>query len=611
VLDRLKQSVGWAGLRNVDYFFAEHLHALDDARDPQIPLAAALASHAIGEGNTCLALSAIADKSVLMREDGSGGITVPSLDRLVTALKSSSVVGSPGAQTPLILDDADRLYLGRYWWYEQQVAEALRARAQTVGPNTLDLERLKASLKRMFSPAPGEPDWQMIAAAIAALRQFVVISGGPGTGKTRTVTSILALLLEQAGDKPLRIALTAPTGKAAARLTESIRLAKPVIACSEAVRQRIPEEATTIHRLLGVRPGQIVPRYHADNVLAVDLLVVDEASMIDLPLMARLLAALPAHARLILLGDKDQLASVEAGSVFADISGAGAGSGYSDALIEQITNVTGQVLDHEGSGSGFGDSVALLRKSYRFTGEKGIGSLARAINAGDSDGALSLLKAGLDGVHYKTVPVESIHAHLVEQVNTFFVSSFASTSPREVLERFSAFRVLCAVRGGPMGVEQVNKLVEVILRAKGLITSIGENYAGRPIMVTRNDHGLGLFNGDVGILWPDTEVDGALRAWFILPDNSMKRVLPSRLPEHETAYAMTVHKSQGSEFERVLMLMPFEVNPVLTRELLYTGITRAKREVELWGSDEIIAHCIQARVERMSGLADKVYSVSR
>jgi len=608
VLERLKQSVEQGSLRHIDYFFAEHLAVMAGAREPILPLVAALVSRTIGDGNTCLDLKAIAGKSALADEEGSGGIEVPALKDLISALRKSREVGGPGEEAPLILDEADRLYLGRYWWYEQQVADALLTRAEAIETAAVDRDGLRDSLQHMFLESDGETDWQRVAAAMAVLRRFAVISGGPGTGKTRTVTSILALLLEQAGEQPLRIALTAPTGKAAARLTESIRQAKPTIACNEEVRQRIPEEATTIHRLIGVRPGRLEPKYHAENPLPIDLLVVDEASMIDLPLMARLLAALPEHAPLILLGDKDQLASVEAGSVFADISGANAGGDYSAEFLEQLKDVTGQALPLKGEGTGFGDSVALLRKSYRFTGEKGIGPLARAINAGDSEEAIALLNAGQDGVSVKTVADSAVHAQLVEQVESAFVSSFASASPREALERFNAFRILCAVRRGPMGVEPINQVVEDILRARGLIRSKGEHYPGRPIMVTRNDPGLGLFNGDVGILWPDPEAGGALRAWFILPDDSVKRVLPSRLPEHETAYAMTVHKSQGSEFERVLMLLPFEVNPVLTRELLYTGITRAKREVEVWGSAEIVTHCIHRRVERMSGLGDKVYS---
>ncbi|HEX9802242.1 MAG TPA: AAA family ATPase, partial [Gammaproteobacteria bacterium] len=236
MLKRLRQLAEHGALRHIDYFFAEHLSAMEGGKASALQLAAALVSRTIGDGNTCLDLKAIAGKSALVGEDGAGGIEVPPLKDLVAALSQSSEVGAPGEQAPLILDEADRLYLGRYWWYEQQVAE----------PAAVDRERLRESLQRMFPATDGETDWQQVAAAMAVLRRFAVISGGPGTGKTRTVTSILALLLEQSADQPLRIALTAPTGKAAARLTESIRQAKPTVDCDEALRQRIPEEATTI-----------------------------------------------------------------------------------------------------------------------------------------------------------------------------------------------------------------------------------------------------------------------------------------------------------------------------------------------------------------------------
>ncbi|MFA5627280.1 MAG: exodeoxyribonuclease V subunit alpha [Thiohalomonadaceae bacterium] len=607
MLDRLKQTVGSARLRNVDYYFAAQMHQLDAAAGPLLPLAAALLSHAVGSGNTCLDLKRIAKRHVLMREDGAGGIEVPSLEQLNHALASSTVVGAAGELAPLILDEQDRLYLGRYWCYEQQVAEALRARAISLAPAEFDHVQLRKSLRRMFPATPAETDWQLVASAMAVLRQFVLISGGPGTGKTRTVTSILALLIELAADAPLRIALTAPTGKAAARLSESIRLAKPNIACSDLVRQHIPEEASTLHRLLGIRPGRIETKYHAGNPLLLDLVVVDEASMIDLPLMARLLDALPAKSRLILLGDKDQLASVEAGSIFADISGRAAGNNYTAAFIEQLQAITAEELSLTGHGTEFGNSVALLRKSYRFASEKGIGLLAIAINSGDSDSALALLAGACDGVGYQTIAADEIYAYLARHVVGKISRLFVAASPREAIEQFNEFRILCAVRNGPVGVEQINQAIENILRAEGKIKSSAVNYPGRPIMVTRNDYGLGLFNGDTGIMWPDPESGGALRAWFILPDNSMKVVLPSRLPEHETAYAMTVHKSQGSEFDRVIVVLPNEISPILTRELLYTGVTRARYEVDIWASDDIIRQCIKTRVERMSGLTDKIY----
>lgn len=607
MLDRLKHAVMQGSLRNVDYYLAQHLAAMDSRDGAIVPLASALVSETVGAGNVCLDLNAIAGQAVLGREDGTGGITVPSLDEMVAELGTSNVVGKPGIEAPLILDEGHRLYLGRYWRYEDEVAKSLLARAVPVDPDSIDREQLKQSLKRMFSSDEGEIDWQKVAAAIAVLRRFAVISGGPGTGKTHTVTSILALLLEQSDGMPLRIAMTAPTGKAAARLTESIRLAKPHIQCSDEVRTLIPEEASTIHRLLGVRPGKAEPRHHAGNPLRVDLLVVDEASMIDLPLIARLLAALPDHARLILLGDKDQLASVEAGSVFADITGPSAGDGYSTAFIEELQEITGQALEMVPGGGGFSECVALLRKSYRFTGDKGIGPLAKAINAGKVDDTIDLLQRVQEGVQYRSVPVSDIPAQLAPKLIDTYANAFAADTPREAIEQLNGFRVLCAVRGGEAGVEQVNRVVEGVLRGQGLIQTSGSYYKGRPIMVTRNDYSLALFNGDVGILWPDPEANNDLRAWFIMPDNTMKRVLPSRLPEHETAYAMTIHKSQGSEFNEVLMLLPDDVNEVLTRELLYTGITRAKSQVEVWGNEEVIRHTVEAKVKRITGLQDKLY----
>lgn len=608
MLEILREAIDEGLIRNLDYYFAQHIAELDGHNDPVVPLASALVSLAVGGGNVCLDLQAVAGTTISAMDGETSLVTVPNIDDLIGSLNGSPVVGSPGTEAPLILDEADRLYLGRYWWFEQQVAEMLLARARPVDLDEIDQHLLRRSLQRMFPTTEGETDWQMIAAAMAVLRQFAVISGGPGTGKTRTVITILALLLEQAGDNPLNIALAAPTGKAAARLTESIRLSKQSITCAEAVRALIPEEATTIHRLLGVRPGKVEPRHHAGNPLQIDLLVVDEASMIDLPLMARLLAALPAHARLILLGDKDQLASVEAGSVYADISAKSEGAAYSKELVERLKDATGQKLDIAVSEPAFSDCIAILHKSYRFADDKGVGALARAINGGKSDEAMVLLQNSQHGITYRAFAIDDIHVNLAEQVMKNYVSCFDAATPRDAIERFNAFRILCAVRGGPAGVEQVNQLVERILRTVGRIQGSGLHYKGRPIMVTRNDYNLGLFNGDVGIIWPDPEADNALRAWFILPDNSVKRVLTSRLSEHETAYAMTVHKSQGSEFERILMLMPYEMNEVLTRELLYTGITRAKKRVEVWGSADVIKQCINSKVRRVTGLSEKLYA---
>ena len=613
MFDDLKNAVELGLLRHLDIYFAREMFRLDGSRNEKMLLPAALASRAISDGDVCLDLASVADTQLMdLNLSTEYRLKIPSLDELTESLRSSRVVGSPGDTAPLILDGHDHLYLGRYWWFEKQVAESLLARAVPLQSGDVDADLLNRGLQRMFSSSNhGETDWQRVAAAVAMLRRFSVISGGPGTGKTHTVTAILALLIEQSQDSRLRIALAAPTGKAAARLSESIRNAKPGIACNDKSRLQIPEEASTIHRLLGMRPGQEQPHYHKEHPLQVNLLVVDEASMIDLPLMARLLAALPEHARLILLGDKDQLASVEAGSIFSDICGKDSGAHYTPEFHAQLQRVSGECIDNGKPRNAFAESIALLHKSYRFSGEEGIGQLAAAVNRGDSSSALQLLGQGLEDISLFTPREENLTAELNNRVLQTYVECFKAGDHLEALRRFNAFRILCAVRKGPAGVEQVNRTIEQLLRNRGLIRGDAQHYRGRLVMVTHNDYSVGLFNGDVGILWPDPNEDGRLAAWFVLPDDSMKRVMPSRLPQHETAYAMTVHKSQGSEFERVLVMLPFEEAGVVSRELLYTGITRAKHKAEVWGSETILRKTVEHRVSRVSGLSGRFHDTRR
>lgn len=586
-----------------------------------LALAAALVSRTTGEGHVCLDLGAVAGRAPF--GDSVPGLRAPELQDWREALGASGVVGASSKGTPLVLDVRDRLYLARYWRFEHDLAVALRERAVGWAPG-VDRARLAADLRRLFpAHVEGEIDGQAVAAALAVLRRLTVISGGPGTGKTRTVAAILALLAAQAVGRPPRVALAAPTGKAAARLAESVRRAKQDLPLSETERAALPEEATTLHRFLGVRPGRPGFRHDAGSPLHLDLLVVDEASMVDLPLLARTVAALPSDARLVLLGDRDQLASVEAGAVLGDVCGRGGHPGYSPELGEILGEVlgvgAGQVPLSAAPGHPVADALIFLRRSYRFGPESGIGALAARVNAGDTSGVLELLWAartqdGLEssgessGLRHRTVGEGERAAQLERLVVPRLRAVLDAPGPAEALATLGSFRVLCALREGPWGVGAFNELVERALRRAGLVPREQEAYRGCPVMVTRNDYATGLFNGDVGVFWPDTAAGGALRVFFPAPrGGGLRALLPARLPAHETVYAMTVHKSQGSEFDQVLLVLPERVSPVLTRELLYTALTRARVGVEIWGSEATVAAAVGARVERASGLRDALW----
>lgn len=490
-LHRINAWLKTGELREIDAALARFIAAQDQTAGGEVLLAAALVSQQLGKKHVCMPL------------------TEPWGDALRTARAS---VGDGAGNQPLVFD-GERVYLRRYWQYEQEVAAAVHARTSA--------------------------------------GTFRVITGGPGTGKTWTATKIV-------GETSGRIAVAAPTGKAANRLQHSLE-----------ARGLSGLKATTLHRLLGVQSWTHEFRHNQDNPLPDDLVIVDEASMIPLDLMASLLRALRPDATLVLLGDADQLASVEAGAVLADICAAG------------------------------GEHITVLTTSHRFGAHPGIGVLASAANAGDSpvfDAAFSTHSE----IERVTFQAEDFAGRVLAGYAPFVT---ALPDPAAALDAMQGFQVLCAVRAGEYGVERINGRIERVLAEAELIDPAKRWYTGRPVMVTQNDYALGLFNGDIGVC-----VDG--RAWFSI-GGTLKSFLPSRLPECETSFAMTVHKSQGSEFTHTVLVLPDQTNPVLTRELLYTGITRARERFTLiLAENAVLDYALGHRTQRASGLADRLRAQS-
>lgn len=596
-------------LSDLDVHFARFMGRLSGRDDPDLSLAYALTSWARGQGHICLDLE-MADGRLFPRGFPDER-RFPPPDRWIELLQNSPVVGQPGEYCPLVLSGR-RLYLHRYWRYEQDLIAFIQARSSPE-MDSFEPAVLKEKMDRLFPPwGEAGPDWQKAAALIGALKPFCVISGGPGTGKTTTAAKILALLVELHSTAPLRIFLAAPTGKAAARLQESLARAKKDLPVADAVKERFPAEAYTLHRLLGVLPEGGGFRHGADHPLAADAVIVDEASMVDLALLARLTAALPAGARLILLGDQDQLASVEAGAVLGDICDTGRTRGFSPYLVRVLQDVLEENTAwpvEESPVRGLGDCVVPLRRNYRFGADSGIGAVSRLVNAGEADPALVRIRAGggEDLCWRDLPPPESLARSLREAVREGFSPYLKQQDPEGVFAHLQAFRILCALREGPYGVQGLNLLVERQLRRDGLIKPEGRWYPGRPILITQNDYTLRLFNGDVGVILPDPGADQELRAWFSGEKGQWRKFPPRRLPAHETVYALTVHKSQGSEFDRVLLILPDRDNPVLTRELIYTGITRARKRVEIWGREAVFREAVNRRIRRSSGLREALW----
>ena len=443
------------------------------------------------------------------------------------------------------------------------------------------------------------------------------ITGGPGTGKTFTMAKILALLLELVPGKTLHILLAAPTGKAAIRIGETINVVKKTLNCSQDVIDAMPSEASTIHRMLKTIPGSPYFYHNTENRLNADVVVVDEASMVDLALMAKLFEAVKKHTRIILIGDRNQLASVETGFVMADICDRENAHVFSTSFCRRFKDITGQNLeiseDAIKNRPGLYDHMVVLKKSYRFIDTGGIGECSRAVNHGKIDEALFAIKNNPDQITWKKISEPGdISRFLPEKVIQAYSEYLKTRDPLKALELFNRFKILCAVRFGASGVNEINRLAEETLIKNSLIvrpqSAAFPWYRGRPVLITRNDYRLDLFNGDIGIAMPAPELKTHdLYVYFTGVSGEVRRFHPHRLPEHETAYAMTVHKSQGSEFETVLLIFPHQDYPVLTRELLYTGMTRAKKHILIWGKEKIIERTILRKIERTSGLKDALW----
>ncbi|WP_041492787.1 AAA family ATPase [Burkholderia lata] len=697
--------------------------------------AAFATSRATAGGHVCVALGALAQR-----------YEAP-LDEVRSALAASGVVAfgtlARGDERPLIVDRHDHLYLSRYFDYERRLADALVAQAGVAAPDEgLAPARLRDSLARYFGPATGEVDWQRVAAIVALTGRVTIVSGGPGTGKTTTVVGVLACLLD--AHPGLRVALAAPTGKAAQRMQEALHARAGDLPPELAAR--LPDTSYTLHRLLG-GGGAAGFRHHRDNPLPYDLIVVDEASMIDVALAAHLLDALAPGARLVLLGDKDQLAAVEAGAVFAELSARPAFTAAARTRIAQALGIdeaafvaalpvqdeavpaappvsavarapaalsasavaatrkpasrrkvderqaslfddepqddevsptsaappsaAGPMLTEAGDAGVAGeapawievdelewldavelppfdasdsalasvtsilsgeseaasatstpapaplaDCVVWLERNYRFGLDSPIGRLSLAIRSGDVQAALDALPADDSAAaSFHDDAGESLAASTVERLARRFgayLDALRDTlaapvpDPLPLFDALNRFRILCATRSGLRGAEHVNALVAAHVRhAARVPLAVGAHwFTGRPIMVTRNDYALGLFNGDIGIALPDAH--GVLRVWFRRADGTARAVSPAALPPHETAFALTVHKSQGSEFDEAALVLPASFGRVLTRELVYTAVTRARTRVQVIGPRRVLAQAVATRTQRDSGLAARV-----
>lgn len=595
-------------LRPLDHALAQSLRRLDPTTPDLVLCAAALASLAVAQGHA--GFDPANPQGLLEAR-----VDWPPAQEWEQALLASRWIGTPASQeepattdVPLVYEEG-LLYLRRYREYERRLAAGLQ-RLAAASPAPVDLAQLSPLFTVLFPQAKTADDLQARAAALALLRPLLLVTGGPGTGKTTTITRLLLMLVaqaEQAGLPVPRIALAAPTGRAAERMAESLRKAVAQLRESADVDAnlcaRLPTSASTLHRLLGTLPDQPQFRHHADNPLLFDVVVVDEASMVDLPLMCKLVEAVASGARLVLLGDPDQLPSVEAGDVLsAVLQAAGAGDVLSARDAQALSALLGEVPIIQAEAGGLHGLRVQLQRGYRQAADFHLAPLALAVREGDADLALALLRSKtLDGVHFHEDSLDPLESH--REVLLGHWRSLAEVGdPATALAQAGRLRLLTALREGPQGARGLNARIEELLGAR---RGNAGHFHGRLLLITENSYRHGLFNGDIGICLRNAQ--GVLLAWF--PghgETGVREFHPAALPAHESAFAMTVHKAQGSEFDQVWLQLPRQDSRVLSRELVYTALTRARSQLHLGASEAVLRAALARHASRVSGLAARL-----
>ncbi len=629
VLQKLKEQ---GILSQGDYYFAKliadkqcHMDYAEPIKNLAI-LLAALCSWRYTQGNTCSQLDRYLENNLFglayrtTEEDYLAEIHekigyLPVEDWQNALCGHMAFTQDPVNQIAPMAFQFGALYFYRAWQDEYRIAQYIKNTLKKYRTLAFSYDEIHQKLEKYFPEKQEKTDWQKVAVATAIKSPFSIITGGPGTGKTTTVTRLL-LVLQELFDCKLHIKLVAPTGKAASRLEESIKNAlgfmQEKMNLSNSLFNAIPQKASTLHSLLGVNAFNDYTRYNSHNPLQLDVLVVDETSMIDLPMMAKLINALKPETRLILLGDQAQLASVEAGAVLGELAQF-VTQPYSHEQATYLQATTSYEVEAADCSNPIRDCLCHLTESRRFDKDSGIGKLAEFIQKGKADDSLELFDHYPQELHFNALNDESdavnqVVKSAVENYRTFLkmlddlrkqkidpnAKNEQGISYAEAIQaQFNSVRFLTALRNNNLGVENLNKEIALALREQKLLWFRNEQdwYIGKPIMITENDHNVRLYNGDIGLCLANGKV------WF-----GNREVLTSRIPAHEPAFMMTIHKSQGSEFEHTVMVLPTEVNPVLSRELVFTGVTRAKKELTVFADEKIWKTAIRQAVKRQSGL---------